>query len=576
MERLIALLLLALPLFGPRGAGYEVIDLTTRPLSATFSYPKLNAAAPRSTVPNTHWRDYALGDTVTVDVVNYAQQAAVSVPVQLAAVDDLVYVWVEQGTAYAAVDLSRFAQRVTSEVVAPVDGLWGPDTGAFQVHVVLTEQTGDGLDAYYQYQPFDELAAPRMIINSARFPMLDDPLLWSRLAHEYQHLLRHIDTGSVPAWLNEGYSTYTEQALGLASVDYLINTYRAEPRTPLMGWSGTLADYGASLLFVEYFQQRFGSPVLRELARERGHGYQALNRTLSLRSEITAETLFADFVVTQLVGQMTRATSIRQLPYSTRGTLPQTGTDLYQLDPTANAMLRLDFTQPADAPLLPNLTCGQQRFMYALPVDNSRALLTTQLDLRAIDDPTLSFELWYDLEQHWDYAHIAASLDGQTWSYLTTPAMSSDNPWRRARAAGYTGSSGGWASQTLDLSEFAGQQVMLRFEVAHDESKTSWGVALDNVRLGSAGQVETFDTEPVNWQSEGWAWVDGCLPQRTLIQVIGRVNGQNYALRILTDQSFSREFVLPAGSQGEKFIAITPITPYTLHPLVYTLNVSVP
>lgn len=578
MERLIALFCLALPLFGLLEAKAEVIDLTTRPLSGTFSYPALEAAQPRDTLPLTTWRELTPNQTLTVDVVNITEQRAVSVPVQLMAVDDLIYVWVERDTAYAAADLSGFAQRVRSKVIAPVDALWGPNTEAFQVHIVLTEQTGDGLDAYYQYQPLDELAAPRILINAARFPTVDDPLLWSRLAHEYQHLLRHVDTGSAPAWLNEGYSVYTEQALALSDVSYLSAAWRAAPQTPLMNWGGTLADYGASLAFVDYVAQRFGSAFLRELSRERGHGYQALKRALRLRTQLEVETLLADFVFEQLIASAvspTRAAQISRLPHSARGTLPQTGTNLYRLAAPSSGLLRIDFTQPTDAPLLPGVSCGANRFLLALPVDNSQALLTLELDLRRTDDSTLSFDLWHDLEPNWDYAYIAASVDGQTWASLTTPRMSNSDSFRRARAAGYTGSSSGWVSETLDLSSFAGQRVKLRFEVAHDESKTHGGMALDNLRLGSAA-MNTLDAEPTDWQAEGWAWVDGCLPQRTWVQVVQRVDGQHHVQRILTDRAFTREIALPAGAQGDVFIAITPATPYTLHPLLYTLNVSAP
>lgn len=576
MERLMVLLLWALLVIGSRAGEGDVIDLTTRPLSSTVSYLALEAAAPRSVPPHTRWRDVALGQTLTVDVVNLAQEQAVRVPVQLAAIYDLIYVWVAPDAAYTNDELNRFVQRVAEEVVAPVDALWGPDTEAFQIHIVLTERTGDGLDAYYQYQPFDELAAPRIVVNSARFPALDNPLLWSRLAHEYQHLLRHVDTGSVPAWLDEGYSTFTEQSLGLSSVDYLANAYRAEPSTSLMSWGGTLADYGASLLLVSYVDQRFGRAALRDLARERGHGYRALKNTLGLPNQIDVETLIADFVLAQLVQSAARATLIRQLPYNARGTLPQTGTDLYRFAAPMSGTLRLDFNQPAEAPLLADTPCGQRRFMYALPLDNSQATLETTLDLRDIDDPTLFFDLWYELEQHWDYAYITASVDGQTWTYLNTSAMSGEDRWRRARALGYTGSSGGWMAQALDLSGFAGQHVTLRFEVVHDESKTSWGVALDDVRLGGAGEVETFDAEPTHWRSEGWAWVDGCLPQRTWVQVVQRAAGQEHVVRMLTDRPFTREIPLPMGAQGEVFVAITPVTPYTLYPLRYTLNVGAP
>ncbi len=578
MERLIALLFWALPLLSVQLEHIERIDLTTRPLSSTFSYPALEAAQPRATLPATTWRAFTPNQTLTVDVVNTTEQRAVSVPVRLMAVADLIYVWVERDTAYAAADLSGFAQRVRREVIEPVNALWGTDTEAFQIHIVLTEQAGDGLDAYYQYHPLDELAAPRILINATRFPTFDDPLLWSRLAHEYQHLLRHIDTGSVPTWLNEGYSVYTEQVLNLSDASYLSAAWRAAPQTPLMNWGGTLADYGASLAFVDYVAQRFGNTLLRELSRERGHGHQALKRALRLRTQLGVETLLADFVLEQLIASAaspTRATQIRRLPHSARGTLSQTGTDLYRLAAPGSGLLRLDFTQPTDAPLLPGISCGANRFMAALPVDNSRAILTLELDLRRADDSTLYFDLWHDLEANWDYAYIAASVDDQTWASLTTPRMSNSDPFRRARAVGYTASSGGWVSETLDLSNFAGQRIKLRFEVAHDESKTHWGMALDNPRLGSA-PVNTLDAKPPDWQAEGWAWVDGCLPQRTWIQIVQRVEGQHYVQRILTDRAFTHEITLPAGAQGDVFIAVTPATPYTLHPLLYTFNVSAP
>ncbi|MFQ3658829.1 MAG: hypothetical protein SNJ54_07785, partial [Anaerolineae bacterium] len=491
MERLIAVFLLILPLGSQATMPLTTIDLTTRALVTSLSYASLHAAAPRSIMPPYNYRDDALGDILSVDVVNPAMRQAVSVPVQLAAVDDLVYVWVERGIPYATADLTEFARRIWQEVIEPVDALWGPDTGAFQIHIVLSEQVGGSLDAYYKYHPFDALAAPRIVINAARFPTLDDPLLWSRLAHEYQHLLRHFDTGGVPAWLNEGYSVYTEQALNLSNTSYLVVEWWVAPQTPLMGWSGTLADYGASLRFVEYIEQRFGGIVRRELSRERGHGYPALKATLQRHMPTNVETLLADVVLDRLVRPVIqsplRVERVQRLPYNTRGMLAQTGTHLWQLDPPSSGVLQLDFTQPTDAPLIPNVACGEDRFMFALPVDNSENVLTMPLDLRNAADPTLYFDVWYDLEQYWDYATIAASVDGRTWTYLTTPAMTSDNPWRRARAAGYTGSSGGWTSETLDLSAFAGQQVTLRFEVTHDESKTSWGVALDNVRVGRSG-----------------------------------------------------------------------------------------
>ncbi|MFQ3674783.1 MAG: hypothetical protein SNJ83_14420, partial [Aggregatilineales bacterium] len=104
MERLIAVFLLILPLGSQATMPLTTIDLTTRALVTSLSYASLHAAAPRSIMPPYNYRDDALGDILSVDVVNPAMRQAVSVPVQLAAVDDLVYVWVERGIPYATAD----------------------------------------------------------------------------------------------------------------------------------------------------------------------------------------------------------------------------------------------------------------------------------------------------------------------------------------------------------------------------------------------------------------------------------------------------------------------------------------
>jgi immune inhibitor A len=130
-------------------------------------------------------------------------------------------------------------------------------------------------------------------------------------------------------------------------------------------------------------------------------------------------------------------------------------------------MLQLDFTPSTDAALLSGAACGENRFMMALPVDNSQANLTAVFDLTVADDPVLHFDLWYDLERHWDYAYISASVDGQTWVDLTSPMMTTANPYRRARTAGYTGQSGGWVSDAVNLSAFAGHRVLVRFQAAN-------------------------------------------------------------------------------------------------------------
>jgi hypothetical protein len=110
------------------------------------------------------------------------------------------------------------------------------------------------------------------------------------------------------------------------------------------------------------------------------------------------------------------------------------------------------------------------------------------------------------------------------------------------------------------------------FKQLTDESTTHSGIALDNVRLGSDSAAQTFDAEPIHWQSDGWARVDGCLPQRTWVQIVQRAGAEQHLTRILTDRAFSQEVALQPNTEAV-FIAITPVTPYVTAPLVYALTV---
>lgn len=97
-------------------------------------------------------------------------------------------------------------------------------------------------------------------------------------------------------------------------------------------------------------------------------------------------------------------------------------------------------------------------------------LLTPPIDLT--DSPRgalLSFKHWYDLEASRDFGTVyIASLDTD---YAFVPL------------AEFTGTSGGWKTQYLDLREYAGQQIYLQFGLSSDGSVQKAGWYLDDLSL---------------------------------------------------------------------------------------------
>lgn len=115
--------------------------------------------------------------------------------------------------------------------------------------------------------------------------------------------------------------------------------------------------------------------------------------------------------------------------------------------------------------------------------------MVATVDLTGATSATLDYDVWYNIEPNWDFAFVQVSTDGgATWKSLATPNTSYDlvadgYPAIRANLPGYTGSSGGWLHQTVDLSAYAGQTIKLQYRYMTDWGTTLAGFYLDNVKV---------------------------------------------------------------------------------------------
>ena len=130
--------------------------------------------------------------------------------------------------------------------------------------------------------------------------------------------------------------------------------------------------------------------------------------------------------------------------------------------------------------------------------------------------PTLTFDALWDTEPGWDYGYVQVSTDGgQTWQSLSTgdTTMAHDGgaiPTVVSNLPGFSGDSGGWQSETADLSAFAGQNVLLAFRYITDSGVNESGFWVRNIAVdGNAVPSDTL----TGWESasqanptpvEGW------------------------------------------------------------------------
>ncbi|ASS76058.1 protease [Tumebacillus algifaecis] len=127
--------------------------------------------------------------------------------------------------------------------------------------------------------------------------------------------------------------------------------------------------------------------------------------------------------------------------------------------------------------------------------DQHDNVMTRSVDLTGATSATLDFDTWYNIEETWDYAFAQVSTDnGATWTSLSTPHTSSElangaYPTIEENLPGYTGNSGGWIHETIDLSAYAGQEILLQFRSITDWGASLEGFFVDNVTVSKDGAV---------------------------------------------------------------------------------------
>jgi hypothetical protein len=199
--------------------------------------------------------------------------------------------------------------------------------------------------------------------------------------------------------------------------------------------------------------------------------------------------------------------------------------------------------------------------------------LTREFDLTGASAPiTLSYSMWYDLETDYDYLFVEASTDGETWEILTTPSCTTEDPSGNSFGCGYNAQTGDWVQENVDLSQFAGGKVQVRFEYITDAAVNGEGFLLDDVRIDAIGYQTDFEADDGGWVAEGFARVENVLPQTYRLSLI--VKGDTTTVTHIPlndDQTAEHQFSL--GSGDEAILIVTGTARYTRIPAAYQIEI---
>lgn len=489
---------------------------------------------------------YAAGDVEQFRVImlpddSEKEPSRRTVSATLRRVSDHAYFFVEDGAEVADAGLDNAVQTFEEEVWPAVTGAFGPPAlgidGDPRV-AVLHADLGGAVAGYVS----DEDAYPKEAVPDSNqremvYLNLSVPpgsASYTRvLAHELQHVIHRRHDVDEETWVNEGLSEVAAGLVGGGQSFY--NAFLDKPDTQLNGWAlldSSTAHYGGAALFFTYLLEQTGGDP-EQLAAEPKNGFAGIDAFLESTGEMRdAVGLVADWAVANFLNESSgpygyrerdvSAASTAEVAAAGEGEVRQFATDYLKVSADSIAgPATFTFEGETAAAATAAADGAEGAFWYSGRGDNMDSRLTREVDLSGAASATLTFRTWYDVERWYDYAYVAFSDDrGRSWTALPGDHTTTEDPLGVSYGPGYGGSSDGWVDERIDLSAYAGERILLRFEYITDDSSNASGWAVDSIAVPEAGFFDDAGSDAGGWQREGFRRVSEPLPQRFELRLI--------------------------------------------------------
>ena len=536
----------------------------------------------------------SVGDSRDFWLTNLNDGSARTITATLRVVSDNAYWFTDDATSVDQAGLEEsarlFERQVRPAIVDAFGDIRSPGIDGDPRLVVMHSEL-DGAAGYYGAS--DEYPAEvHPHSNEREIIYIDSQLLrpgsdyyMSVLAHEFQHAVHFNQDVGEEAWVNEGLSELATEVSGYATASP--NVFLPRPDTQLNYWpeesERRIAHYGASALFFRYLTQRIGGTArLKDLMTQPLDGIAGVDAFLQ-EFGLRFEDVFADWVVANYLdasdarfGYLNSDVGIRRARPLGEGegrelSLPQFSARYHTLrsDATQGA---LRFAGNSEARQIEADCVSDAGCWWSGRGDSINTRLTREYDLAGLNQTTLEYMVWHDIEDGWDYGYAEISDDGgHTWTILEGLHTSNDDVSGNAYGPGYTGRSRAWLQESIDITPFAGGPVLIRFEYVTDDAVYRDGFMVADV---SIPQLED-ESVTSGWTAEGFSRPRASLPQRFIVQIIRtNANGAFEVSRLdLNDDNFG-EIALSGldAPDSEVIVVVSPTSPGTRHGSSYTLE----
>ncbi len=525
------------------------------------------------------------------------------------------YIWVEDGVKMNKSNLTKAADRFEAKSYPTnrefFGSEWTPGVDS-DVHLslLISDKLGQHVAGYYSsMDEYSQLVHKysnemEMFYISAENGELGTSFFDCVLAHEFQHMIHWYHHQNQAGWINEGLSELACQINGLETGGNMYS-FADKPDTQLDAWPDETGEagpnYGASYLFMTYFLDRFGKKATQALVASPLYSFAAVGDVLSkTRTGVTFDDVFADWTVANAInapnidqGQYSYTTitppefnvtwQLRQSDYPAQkeSTVSQYGTDYVEL--RGRGDVQVDFAGATLVNLADMDAHSGKYLWWAGRANSSDTTLTREFDLTGVQNATLTFWTWYDIEPDFDYAYVEVSTDGKHWKTLPGQSTTNTDPNGANYGNGYTTKSGTtdkktpakWIQEKIDLSGYAGKKVQVRFEYLTDAGVTHAGFFVDDVQIPEINYRDDVEQGAGGWVARGFVRHANVLPQQWLVQLVtvGKTETTVERLPLANDQA--GQWTVHLGTEVDHAVlTISGLTPVTTEPAQYWFAVT--
>ncbi len=524
------------------------------------------------------------------------------------------YFWAEKGTRVNLNEVKALMDTFDQKIIPTnrefFGSEWNPGVdGDPHIYVLYAGGLGSNIGGYFSssdsYNPVvrEYSNGHELFLLSSTQP-IGDSYAYSTLAHEFVHMIQWATDRNDVSWLSEGFAEVGAFLNGydVGGADWF---YVQNPDLQLNDWATNDspdfgAHYGQSFLYLAYFLDRFGEEATKALTANSENDLASVDDTLRTLNAVdsqtgkvvTADDVFMDWAAAMYLKD--KSVGDGRYYYHNYPDVPQTSDTEAVYNCPQEPMLRDVHQYGID---YVNIACtGEHTLVFTgstavqmLPADpysgkyafatnegnESDMMLTREFDFTNVTGKIVfSFRAWYDLEEDYDYLYFEVSEDGKNWQIITTPSGTGEDPSGNSYGWGYNGATNGWIEEKIDLSQYTGKKIQVRFEYVTDAAVLGEGFLLDNVSVDAIGYSTDFETDDGGWQAAGFSRVQNILPQTFRLALITKGSAGTTVEMIQPDTSQIAEIPLNLRNGESATLIVSGMTRYTRNSAAYQIEIK--